>query len=124
MDAFYGRASENSDAMSDSGDDLIKKCDAALVQRYIHRAHKFANALIAEDEQIDGTVDNLIVNDVQMTATALTEEEEDILDDPEECLDNSDIFSLEQSPSMKRNCWRTVMTEMTQIITRVTELAT
>ena len=98
MDSFYGRVPGDSDAISDSEGDGLEKCDPALVQRYIRKAHKFANNLIVEDEQIDGTVDGLIVKDEQMTATAFSEEEEDIVDDPAECLDQSDVFFSGTNP--------------------------
>ena len=98
MDGFFGRDADHGDASSVSDDDCLEKCDSALVKRYIHKAHKFANEAIAEDEQLEGTIDNLIVKDEQMTEAALSEEEEDILDDPAECLDQSDIFFAGTNP--------------------------
>ena len=99
MDALYGRVRNDGDgSISNSEDNCLKKCDSVLVQQYINKAHKFADGLIAEDEQLDGTIRNLVVKDQPMTDVTLLEEEEDILSEPAELLDQSDMFFAGISP--------------------------
>ena len=93
MDAFCGRVRNDGDgSISNSEDSCLKKCDSVLVQKYINKAHKFADGLIAEDKQFNGTIRNIVVKDQPMTDVALSEEEGDILSEPAELLDQSEMF--------------------------------
>ena len=58
----------------------------------INKARKFADALIAEDEELDGTIHNLSVSGEPISEEALLKEEEDILHDDDECIDQTDMF--------------------------------
>ena len=92
MDAFYGGNHNEISGVLEFDEETPDKCEPCLVRKMINKAHKFADALIAEDEELDGTIDNLSVRDEPISDKALNEEEEDILNDDDACIDQTDTF--------------------------------